>query len=433
MAAKSWLAFLLSAALVTAFSPTAMAQRGGRGGGGGGGGGGGSGGGSAAHSFGGSGNVGGGGGGAKSFSGGGNVGGQRSGDSGQRNWSGGGQQQWSNQSPTFRGQGVIDQGKGSNQNWSQNSGNWDHNQKNWDHNQNWNKGGNWDRDWYGRNWYGWGFTWPGYGYAWWPGYGYGYYGGYNPWYNSYGYTAPYYGYSEPYYGNETVPYTAAYPPDTTAAIAPSSGGESTDFYQQAVAAFRQGDYRNSVRLAGHASIDDGRNPNVHMVLMLGLFATGDYRGAAMEAHAVAALGKVPDWATLFGFYGAVEPYTEQLRKLEQFTRDNPKAAEAKFLLGFQYMMEGHRESAQKQFTEALTLAPTDRLAAKLLTDVGGTVPPEIAAELARRPNAPGAPQQGLEMAPQGENVLQNDIQMAPLGPSGSAPEGTLQGENSPAR
>ena len=44
---------------------------------------------------------------------------------------------------------------------------------------------------------------------------------------------------------------------------------------------------------------------------------------------------------VYRFYGNVEPYTEQLRALEKFVQDNPKAAEGRFLLGLQYMIAGH--------------------------------------------------------------------------------------------
>jgi len=65
-------------------------------------------------------------------------------------------------------------------------------------------------------------------------------------------------------------------------------------------------------------VDEPRNPKVHLLYSLGLFAMGEYRGAAMESHAVVALGKTPDWPTVYGFYGNVDPYTTQLRKLEKY-------------------------------------------------------------------------------------------------------------------
>jgi tetratricopeptide (TPR) repeat protein len=191
------------------------------------------------------------------------------------------------------------------------------------------------------------------------------------------------------YGYDAAPYTAAYPPaEPGGAAAPPANGDVTDFYGQALAAFQQGDYRNAVRLAGHASIDDPRNPDVHVLLMQGLLAVGEYRGAAMEAHAVVSLGKAPDWAKLYGLYGALEPYTEQLRALEKYVRDKPTAPEGPFLLGFQYLMDGHPEAAQGEFLKALKLTPKDRLAARLLKEVGGTVPEEIVKQLTPPPPVP---------------------------------------------
>ena len=51
---------------------------------------------------------------------------------------------------------------------------------------------------------------------------------------------------------------------------------------------------------------------------LGFFALGKYRPAAMEAHAVASLGKMPDWPMVYAIYRNVDPYTKQLRALEHF-------------------------------------------------------------------------------------------------------------------
>jgi tetratricopeptide (TPR) repeat protein len=271
------------------------------------------------------------------------------------------------------------------------------------HNQSWNHGwaghsGGWAHDnwgWhhYGPGWSPWwgvGFWWPGWSFGWGPGYyGYGYYG------FDYGvdyYVAPY-GLTNSTY--EVVPYTSNYAPSETetAAMAdapPQTGGETSDFFSQATEAFHQGEYQAATRLAAHASIDDPRNPSVHLLMSLGLFAMKEYRGAAMESHAVAALGKAPDWPVLFGFYGDVKPYTEQLRALEKYVRENPSSPEGRFLLGFHYMMGGHQDTAKDEFLKALKLTPKDRLAAQLLTQLGGTVPADIAAQLPQQPS-PKAP------------------------------------------
>jgi hypothetical protein len=140
------------------------------------------------------------------------------------------------------------------------------------------------------------------------------------------------------------------------------------------------------------------------LMSLGLFALGEYRGAAMESHAVVALGKTPDWPGVFAFYGDVKPYTEQLRALEKYVRTNPSSPEGRFLLGFHYMIGGHKDTAKDEFLQALKLMPKDRLAAQLLTQMGGTVPADIAVQLSKQPQPkpsapPAAPEPDLSVPP----------------------------------
>jgi len=97
-----------------------------------------------------------------------------------------------------------------------------------------------------------------------------------------------------------------------------------------------------------------------------LFALKDYRGAAIEAHVALELGPVIDWPTLYAYYGNLDPYTSQLRVLETFVRNNPKAPEGHFLLAYQYMMMGYKQDAKQELTEVTTLAPADKLAEALL-------------------------------------------------------------------
>jgi tetratricopeptide (TPR) repeat protein len=358
---------------------------------------------------------------AGSFSGG--YGGHSSsGWSGGHSYSG---QSHANSSPSYHGS-PTNSSHAYSGNWNHgNSGNWNHgNSGNWNHGNsgNWNHGhagdwnhGQWDHNWAwwhhgGPYWYGgWGWWgvdigWPWFGYAWWPGY------------YDYCYGVPYAGDGYVAAAYNPTPYAAYMPVDaspevlapgaTTDAAVPETGAEpggQFDFYGRAVAAFAQGEFGDATRLAAHAAVDDPRNQKVHLLLALGLFATGEYRGAAIEAHAVAALGKVPDWATVYGLYNNVEAYTTHLRALEKFVREKPASAEGRFLLGLQYMMAGHRDEARDEFLKALKLAPKDRFAAQLLKDCGGTVPPEIAKQLAELPPpqtfAPKLPQPPAPQAP----------------------------------
>jgi tetratricopeptide (TPR) repeat protein len=265
------------------------------------------------------------------------------------------------------------------------------------HNGNWNWGdnslhANWNRSnvFWNRRGFDWGDWWR-YGYArpwiglgwWWPGYyDYGYYDYGYPYYG-------YYGYDNPYYVDYDVTPTTVYSPEPVETETPVetvtpmlANSETDDFHSQALAAFQQGDYRDAVRLATHAIVDNPKSAQDHLLLSLALFAVGQYRGAAMEGHAVAALGTIPDWAMVIGIYNNnVEAYTQHLRTLEKFARNNKTAPEGRFLLGFQYMIDGHQVVARDQLLQALRLTPRDNVAAQLLTREGGTIPADIAKQL----------------------------------------------------
>jgi hypothetical protein len=287
--------------------------------------------------------------------------------------------------------GNWNAGQSNHGNWNvgqSNRGNWNHG--NWNHSV-WDRGGAFFRR--GRDFddcfrfgfgglglFGWGW-WPGF-FNWWPGY-YRYYGSW-PYYD----ITPNVSNSSDYFQTD-VPVQIPTALETPAPM--RANGEESEFYSQALAAFQEGDYGNATRLAGHAAIDNPKNPDVHMLISLGLFAAGHYRPAAMEAHAVAALGGVLDWPQLLALYNKdVDAYTKQLRALEKYVRDNPQSPDGRFLLGFQYMMDGHRVPAQDQFLESLRIMPQDQLAAQLLKKEGGTIPPEIAKRLesTRQPPPP---------------------------------------------
>jgi hypothetical protein len=112
------------------------------------------------------------------------------------------------------------------------------------------------------------------------------------------------------------------------------------------------------------------------------------------------MGKTPDWATVYGFYDKVEPFTTQLRTLEKEVADHPSSPTSRFLLGFLYLTEGHKEAAREQLLRALTLVPQDRVAANLLVAAGGQIPADIAKKLAKPPQPGGkAPTPAAPPAP----------------------------------
>jgi len=157
--------------------------------------------------------------------------------------------------------------------------------------------------------------------------------------------------------------------------------------------FRSGDYRDALRMASHAAIEAPQNPKVHELASLALFALGDYRGAAIEAHAAMAFGPVIDWATLVGHYGDPEAYTKQLRAMEKYVGEHKSAADAHFLSAYHYLMLGSRTDAKDEMTQAVKLTPKDKLAAHVLKqlEAGQPVTPPQLSDLSEPAKTPEPP------------------------------------------
>ncbi len=251
-----------------------------------------------------------------------------------------------------------------------NSGAWRHTQawNSWGHGGAWDHGRGFDRDHFHNfvgywpffpGWYG-GFGWPYYAYGYGPYYDYGY--------GDYASSPADYGAGYGGYGS-TISYatpSVAYDTPSEATAEDGSTQPSQEYFAQAREVFQSGEYQNALHLAGHAAVEAPRNPEVHELASLALFALKDYRGAAMEAHASLTFGPPIDWPTLYSYYENVDTYTNQLRALEKFVRDQPKAPEGHFLLGYHFIMTGNKEAAKKELQEAISLAPRDKLAQEML-------------------------------------------------------------------
>jgi len=209
------------------------------------------------------------------------------------------------------------------------------------------------------------------------------------------YSAPIVGY---YDGLNPLYYSAGYEPTAEAAagdqepVAPAAAAEPADapsgaeavgdvaagqrFFADVLTAFQRQDYRRAARMANHAMIEMPQDARVHELLSLSLFALGDYRGATMEAHAALAQGTLGDWARLYAYYQDQPTYAKHLGALEQYLKKNPSSLDARFLLGYHYLMLGHLKDAKEQLTPVVTKAPWDTVAAQLLKKAGGeTAPP----------------------------------------------------------
>jgi tetratricopeptide (TPR) repeat protein len=68
-----------------------------------------------------------------------------------------------------------------------------------------------------------------------------------------------------------------------------------------------------------------------------------------------------------GLYPDVDAYTKQLRALEDYVRQNPDSADARFDLAYHYLTQGHREEAAKQLADVVRLSPNDQVSRQLLS------------------------------------------------------------------
>jgi tetratricopeptide (TPR) repeat protein len=151
-------------------------------------------------------------------------------------------------------------------------------------------------------------------------------------------------------------------------------------------------------MVGHAEVDEPRDPNIHLLATLAMFALADYRGAAIEVHGFGNARELPNWDAIYQLYGDLRPYTRQLRALEKYVKTHPSAPDARLLLGFLYLVGGYRDTALKELQVAQKLSPRDRFASQLLRKAGGTVP-EMGAEpeqqgSAERPQGAAPPKVG---------------------------------------
>jgi tetratricopeptide (TPR) repeat protein len=151
-------------------------------------------------------------------------------------------------------------------------------------------------------------------------------------------------------------------PEPTAPTVVASVSES----DQARDAFYQGDYAKAL-----ASVDAAlsKTPNdvvLHQLRALCLFALQKYKEAAGTLYAVLSVAPGWDWTTMSGLYPDVDTYTKQLRALEDYVRQNPDSADARFDLAYHYLTQGHKDEAAKQLKDVSRLVPNDQVSHQLL-------------------------------------------------------------------
>jgi tetratricopeptide (TPR) repeat protein len=183
----------------------------------------------------------------------------------------------------------------------------------------------------------------------------------NPYYES-GYSSEMaYDYSEPIVVYSESAQAAA----EGTALAPGVTQEALNQFDQARAAFAQGDYKQALALANQALKNMPSDATLHEFTALCFFALGEYRQAAAVLNAVLAVGPGWDWTTLASLYPDVDVYTAQLRKLEDYVKSNPTVADARFVLAYHYLTTNHADAAAKQLEYVVKSAPNDAVARQL--------------------------------------------------------------------
>jgi tetratricopeptide (TPR) repeat protein len=207
------------------------------------------------------------------------------------------------------------------------------------------------------------------------------------------YGSGYLGYANPYYAGGAGGFGGVYdylqpiPVDyaATSVGADQSQSPADAMLTDAISAFRQGDYNAALDIVNKAIVQYPSDSVLHEFRALVLFAKGDYQQAAATLHSVLAVGPGWDWTTMSNLYANIQVYTDQLRALEAFVRNNPQDGGSRFVLAYQYLTAGHADAARRQLEQVVQLVPNDRVASELLKML---TPREQA------PASPGSPAAG---------------------------------------
>jgi len=214
--------------------------------------------------------------------------------------------------------------------------------------------------------------------------------GVRPGYFAFGYTAlaapwtwGYYNYRNPYWvapanGGPYVDYSqpiivAAAPAQQQRPGFPglqqTPAQQAGDLFDKARVEFSKGNYQQALNAANEAAALTPNDAVLHEFRALCLFALKDYQQAAAALYAILSIGPGWDWETMGGLYGDVANYTVQVRALEDYLRAHADAADARFVLGYHYLVCGHKSRAATEFEKVVALQPNDQISKQLLQGI----------------------------------------------------------------
>ena len=159
--------------------------------------------------------------------------------------------------------------------------------------------------------------------------------------------------------------------DSSADLAETKSNEALERSREA---FKLGDYVAASKSADEALAYSPSDVTLHEYRALVFFALGKYANAAGVLNSTLASGPGWSWDTMIGFYNGSETYNQQLRKLEAYVKAAPDKADARFLLGYHYMVCGHMEKASSEFAKACELQPADSISRQLRDLTADSIP-----------------------------------------------------------
>ncbi len=131
--------------------------------------------------------------------------------------------------------------------------------------------------------------------------------------------------------------------------------DATTYLSWALQGFRNGNYREAMKLLRHALIEDQRDGTLYLLLSQTQLAVGEYKAAAESLRRGLALLNRADWGH------AVEnrrplyangDHDTHLRMLADFIDQNPNATYARFLRGYHTVFLGQVEAAREDLRKA---------------------------------------------------------------------------------
>jgi tetratricopeptide (TPR) repeat protein len=201
------------------------------------------------------------------------------------------------------------------------------------------------------------------------------------------YSSGYYSYSNPYYVESTVVeqvpavnYSVPIDPSLTT----NDSGQGMSEFDIAIAEFKNGNFPKALELTNIALKAIPNDPAIHEFRALVLFSMGNYTESASAIYSLLSVGPGWDWKTMSSLYSETAIYTQQLRALENYCRENKKDPASRFLLAYHYITCGHIDYAVKELRVVLSITPDDQLAKKLIA----TFEPEKEAPQNDKPPAP---------------------------------------------